>query len=139
MQKSLLSRPYINVTPLVDVVLVLLIIFMVLLPKMAEQIPVSLPGVFNPDPKAKLSYEPISVKITVDGHYYVKDKPYSSLDTLISHLKSVRQKTPSRRLILKADSSLTFGKIRPLLDKAQFLGFKGIGFAVGQKHKKGEK
>jgi len=60
--------PYINVTPLVDVVLVLLIIFMVLTPKMLEKFQVKLPAVFHPDPKAKMSYEPVCVIITADGY-----------------------------------------------------------------------
>jgi len=127
--------PYINVTPLVDVVLVLLIIFMVLTPKMLEKFQVKLPAVFHPDPKAKMSYEPVCVIITADGYYYIKEQIYPTIEALEDKLRQVRQETPNRRLTLKADASLEFGKIRPVLQKAKLLGFKGTGLVVGHKHK----
>ena len=134
MQRRELS-PNINVTPLVDVCLVLLIIFMVVIPRMLEQIPVTLPGVFNPDPKVKYKLEPMKISITADGQYYMDDQQQQGIDALGKALALLHNESPDRRLLINADASLEFAKIRPVLDKAQDLGFQGTGFMVGSKHK----
>ena len=56
--------PDINVTPLVDVVLVLLIIFMVVAPQMEQDVQVTLPGIFNPDPDVEGARAPLTVTVT---------------------------------------------------------------------------
>ena len=56
-------RPDINVTPLVDVVLVLLIIFMVVAPRMDQDVPVDLPGIFNPDPEVETAMDPVKLSV----------------------------------------------------------------------------
>jgi biopolymer transport protein ExbD len=129
------ASPFINVTPLVDVVLVLLIIFMVVIPRMIEQIPVDLPGVFNPDPKLEYRLEPMTITITSDKQYYIGEQPFPSVEAIEEELSIMRQATPDRRIFIKADSSLPFKDIRPLLEKLQGLGFKGTGFVVGAKHR----
>lgn len=134
MQRREIS-PNINVTPLVDVCLVLLIIFMVVIPRMLEQIPVTLPGVFNPDPKVKYKQEPMKISITADGQYYLEDEQQAGIESLGNALTALHNENPDRRLLLNADASLKFEKIRPALEKAQELGFKGTGFVVGSKHK----
>jgi biopolymer transport protein ExbD len=127
--------PNINVTPLVDVCLVLLIIFMVVIPRMLEEIPVTLPGVFNPDPKVKYKQEPMKISITADGQYFMDDQQQQSVDALGNALALLHNENPDRRLLINADASLEFVKIRPVLDKAQDLGFQGTGFMVGAKHR----
>lgn len=134
MQRREIS-PNINVTPLVDVCLVLLIIFMVVIPRMLEQIPVTLPGVFNPDPKVKYKQEPMKISITADGHYFMDDQQQDGIDALGNALALLHNENPERRLLINADASLEFVKIRPVLDKAQDLGFQGTGFMVGAKHR----
>jgi biopolymer transport protein ExbD len=129
------ASPYINVTPLVDVVLVLLIIFMVVIPRMIEQIPVDLPGVFNPDPKVEYRHKPATLTITADKQYYIEEQSFPSVEAIEEELILMRQETPDRRILVKADTSLPFKNIRPLLDKLQELGFKGTGFVVGAKDK----
>ena len=59
-------QPDINVTPLVDVVLVLLIIFMVVAPRLDQDVAVELPGIFNPDPDVKAD-EPFKVSVPKAG------------------------------------------------------------------------
>lgn len=134
MQRREIS-PNINVTPLVDVCLVLLIIFMVVIPRMLEQIPVTLPGVFNPDPKVKYKQEPMKISITADGQYFMDDQQQDGIDALGNALALLHNENPERRLLINADASLEFVKIRPVLDKAQDLGFQGTGFMVGAKHR----
>jgi biopolymer transport protein ExbD len=129
--------PNINVTPLVDVCLVLLIIFMVVIPRMLEQIPVNLPGVFNPDPKVKYKQEPMKISITANGQYYMDDQLQQNIEDLGNALALLHSEAPERRLLINADASLEFSKIRPVLDKAQELGFQGTGFMVGARHRQG--
>ncbi len=118
-----------------DVCLVLLIIFMVVIPRMLEQIPVTLPGVFNPDPKVKYKQEPMKISITADGQYFMDDQQQDGIDALGNALALLHNENPERRLLINADASLEFVKIRPVLDKAQDLGFQGTGFMVGAKHR----
>ena len=130
------ASPHINVTPLVDVVLVLLIIFMVVIPRMIDQIPVDLPGVFNPDPKYEQPIEPLTVTIAADEQYYIEDHMYPEVSQIEAELTRIRQETPDRRVLVKADTSLKFKHVRPLIDTLQKLEFKGTGFVVGSKNQK---
>jgi biopolymer transport protein TolR len=108
---------------------------MVVIPRMIEQIPVDLPGVFNPDPKLEYRLEPMTLTITADKEYYIEEQRFPSVEAIEEELRFMRQETPDRRIFVKADSSLPFKNIRPLLEKLQGLGFKGTGFVVGAKHK----
>jgi biopolymer transport protein ExbD/biopolymer transport protein TolR len=117
---------------------VLLIIFMVVIPRMIDQIPVDLPGVFNPDPKYEQPVEPLTVTIAADEQYYIEDHIYPEVGQIETELSRIRQETPDRRVLVKADTSLKFKHVRPLLDTLQKLEFKGTGFVVGFKNQEGE-
>ncbi|NWF75049.1 MAG: biopolymer transporter ExbD [Nitrospirae bacterium] len=129
------ASPHINVTPLVDVVLVLLIIFMVVIPRMIDQIPIDLPGVFNPDPKYEQKHEPVTITIAADKQLYIGEQSYSGVEAIENELALIRQETPDRQVLVKADTSLQFKHVRPVLDILQKLGFRGTGFVVGAKNK----
>lgn len=122
-----------------DVVLVLLIIFMVVIPRMIDQIPINLPGVFNPDPKYEQPVEPLSVTIAADKQYYIGEELYPAIEAIEKELAFVRQETPDRQVLVKADASLQFKDVRPVLDSLQKLGFKGTGFVVGAKRTEAER
>ena len=76
-----------NVTPLVDVVLVLLIIFMVVIPMMEKSAHVELPGIFNVDPEAKGKTDPFTLSITKDGSMFFEQK---QLDEDTPHRRAPR-------------------------------------------------
>ena len=128
-------RPDINVTPLVDVVLVLLIIFMVVAPRLDQDIAVELPGIFNPDPDVKTD-EPFKVSVPQAGEYYINDQRYD-LDRLIEYLSAEHAVDPLRRLVLRADARLKYGDVREFLARAQQVGFPGTSFMVGERHRSG--
>jgi len=130
-------RPGINVTPLVDVVLVLLIIFMVVAPRLEQDVQVELPGVFNPDPEVEGSPDPLKVTIARSGEYYIDGKQYG-LDEAIDLLGSEHAADPLRRLILRGDEGLTYGQVRALFARAQKVGFPGIALMVGERHRHAE-
>jgi len=127
-------RPEINVTPLVDVVLVLLIIFMVVAPRLEQDVQVNLPGIFNPDPDVDAMTDAIKVTVAHSGEYFIYDQRYD-LDGAIDRLGSAHAADPLRRLILRADQDLPYGDVRELFARAQKVGFPGMALMVGEKHR----
>jgi len=123
--------PEINVTPLVDVVLVLLIIFMVIAPQLEGGVRVELPGMSHPDPQAK-GLEPLTLTVAADGALYV-DKTPTSADALGALFTEVRAATPERRLMVKGDQALSWGPLRDLFARGQKAGFPGVSLVVGDR------
>jgi len=130
--------PEMNVTPLVDVVLVLLIIFMVVAPRMEQDVQVDLPGIFNPDPEMETSVDPLKVTVARSGEYYINDQKFG-LDDAIEVLSSEHAAEPLRRLVLRADAKLTYGHMREIFARAQKVGFPGIALMVGERNRPGGK
>ncbi len=126
--------PDINVTPLVDVVLVLLIIFMVVAPRMDQDVPVDLPSVLNPDPEVEMAMDPLKVSVAKAGEYYLNDQKYD-LDGVIDVLNAEHAAEPLRRLVLRADAKLTYGQVRDILARSQKVGFPGLSLMVGERHR----
>jgi biopolymer transport protein TolR len=129
-------QPDMNVTPLVDVVLVLLIIFMVVAPQLQRDVPVNLPGIFNPDPDVEANVDAIKVTANTPGQFHVDDDEYD-LDGVVQFLSDQHQRDPYRRLVLRADSGLKYGQIREFMARTQQIGFPGLNFMVGEKAKDG--
>lgn len=125
------ATPEINITPLVDVVLVLLIIFMVVTPAINEGAQIDLPKVLSPDPKAKY-VNPIEVTVAPDGTT-VLDKETIKLSQLKPKLIALHEKDAERALMLKSDQRMTWGKIRSLFFDLQDIGFKGVLLKVEEK------
>jgi biopolymer transport protein ExbD/biopolymer transport protein TolR len=123
-----------NVTPLVDVVLVLLIIFMVVAPRLEQDVEVELPGIFNPDPEVDATAEPIKVTVARSGEYYIDDQKHD-LEGAIEFLHTVHEADPFRRLVLRADARLTYGQVRDIFARSQQVGFPGIALMVGERPK----
>ena len=123
-----------NVTPLVDVVLVLLIIFMVVAPRLDQDVQVELPGIFNPDPEVEVSAEPLKVSVAKSGEYYIDEQKFD-LDGAIEHLSAAHTADPFRRLLLRADAGLTYGQVRDIFARSQKVGFPGIALMVGERHR----
>ena len=137
MKKKLRTvEPDMNVTPLVDVVLVLLIIFMVVAPRMDQDIQVELPGIFNPDPDVESQLEPLKLSMSAGGEFYVDQQKYG-LDEAIEVLSAEHAVEPYRRLILRADKGLTYGQVREVLAKTQQVGFPGMSLMVGERNRPG--
>jgi biopolymer transport protein TolR len=127
-------RPDINVTPLVDVVLVLLIIFMVVAPRMDQDVPVDLPGIFNPDPEVETAMDPVKLSVAKAGEYFIDEQQYD-LDGAVVVLSAEHAAEPLRRLVLRADAKLTYGQVREILGRSQQVGFPGMSLMVGERHR----
>jgi biopolymer transport protein TolR len=124
------AKPDINVTPLVDVVLVLLIIFMVIIPQMQAGANVNLPGAQNPDKKNDVKNQPITLSVTSSGSLFLEKKPVDRGE-LVALLKEGHAKSPGSRLILKGDKAAPYGLMRSLFAEAQGVGFPGVSLQVG--------
>jgi biopolymer transport protein TolR len=130
------ATPEINITPLVDVVLVLLIIFMVVTPALNEGAQIELPKVVAPDPKTKY-INPIEVTVAPDGTT-VLEKETIQLSELKPKLVALHAKDPERALMLKSDQSMKWGKMRAAFFDLQGIGFKGVLLKVTEKKTPGK-
>ena len=117
----------INVTPMVDVMLVLLVIFILTAPLMASSIKLDLPKT----DAAKASEAPQFVTLVVDkaGQTFLNDKPIS-LDELKTSLGQTAVKNPDTEVQLRADVAVPYGKIVEVMGAAQKAGLSRIGFVA---------
>lgn len=121
--------PDINVTPLVDVVLVLLIIFMVIIPNMQEGKTIDMVKVEAADENED-DVEPLSVTIDRNEVYTLGDADLPRGDVLDS-LEASYAQDPKRRVLLRADATLPYKTVRDFFHAVQELGFVNIALAVG--------
>jgi biopolymer transport protein TolR len=129
-------QPIMNVTPLVDVVLVLLIIFMVVIPMMEKNAPVEFPGIFNVDPERKGGSDPYTLSLTRDGAMYFEQERLGP-DDFETRLRAANDRDKRKRLLLRADRDANYGDVRLLFGKVQNIGFPGISLRVNElKHGK---
>lgn len=132
------AAPEINVTPLVDVVLVLLIIFMVIAPALEHGERVELPSVAQPDKDAKGKMDPVTVTVARSGALYV-EKSLTTLDALPAQLADVHARDPERRVVLKGDGALDYQKVRDVFAVVQAAGFGGVSLQVEKRGSENEK
>jgi biopolymer transport protein ExbD/biopolymer transport protein TolR len=124
--------PDINVTPLVDVVLVLLIIFMVIAPALEHGERVELPGVLTPDMNHTSKLDPLTVTVARSGTIYVEKEAVEAAQ-LPARLASVHTAEPDRRVVLKGDSAVDYQKVRDLFTVVQNAGFSGVSLMVSKR------
>ena len=124
-QNSLESN--INVTPLVDVCLVLLIIFMLVLPAAVNGVPVKLPAVAHNDP----STPPRQLAITVkdDGSVYLGSEILRR-EQVPAELQRIHAQSPDRPVALRADKTLKYGDVVQVLDWCRGAGFADVRLAT---------
>jgi biopolymer transport protein TolR len=123
----------INVTPLVDVVLVLLLVFMITAPMMNRGIDVTLPTANIPQ---KDDEDRITVSIKADGRTYLGDKPLL-LPLLVDQLRGMMQGRPSKIVYLRADESLRYGKVIEVVAGLKQAGVEQFGFVYELPQEKG--
>lgn len=123
--------PEINVTPLVDVVLVLLIIFMLVVPQMQHDKAVELPRARNVDPAPPRVAEPWKLTILRDGAMFFGEEPVET-SGLAEKLNNLRVEDPSRRLVVRSDSGVPWWVVRSVLAEIQKAGFIGASLGVAE-------
>lgn len=121
----------INVTPLVDVMLVLLIVFMVAAPLLTAGVPIDLP-----DSEAKaISDEddkPIEISLAKDGKIYIGETEVPER-RLIGLLKAMTENQRDRRIYIRGDQSLNYGRIMEILGAVNGAGFGKVALISERK------
>jgi biopolymer transport protein TolR len=115
----------INVTPLVDVMLVLLIIFMVTAPMLHTGISVALPKTATTNLRSNPE-DPIVLSISKDGLYYINETPVAR-GLLRDRLKAILRGRKDKAVLLKADRGLSYGTVIETLDLLNRMGIESLG------------
>ena len=117
----------INVTPLVDVMLVLLIIFMITAPLMTHKIQVKLPEVTLDRIEKAPKTPPITIAIQQSGALYWDDQPITQA-LLESRLSVEAQKTPQPQINIRGDRTTKYRVVQEVVQIAQGQGMRKVGF-----------
>lgn len=120
------ARPVsdINVTPLVDVMLVLLIVFMVTAPMLTTGVPIDLPK-SDARPITSQDDKPIEISINKDGTIYVGETRIEQAK-LLPLLSSITGSDSEQRIFLRADSGLDYGLVMKVLGEVNGAGYKKV-------------
>ena len=113
----------INVTPFVDVMLVLLVIFMVTAPLLTVGVPVDLPktnakALDKPD-------EPIVISVNAKGAVYIQETQIE-LDALVPKLRAITKYKPDTRIYVRGDRAINYGRIMQVMGTINAAGFKKV-------------
>ena len=122
----------INVTPLVDVMLVLLIIFMITAPLAAHKIKIELPIASLDRPPDEVPNQPITLTIKETGELYWNDEPITEA-TMQAQLRVAAQRTPQPELQIRADKGTEYQVISTIMGDAKNAGMVKLGF-ITQAH-----
>jgi len=123
----------INVTPMVDVMLVLLIIFMVVTPMLQKGVSVDMAKVNNPEQMPDADKEDaLLVSITRDGMVYLGSDRID-VDTLTNKVKDRLANKPDKRVYVKADMRTRFGGVVSVVDSVRAAGVDDLGLLTDQK------
>jgi len=120
----------INMTPLVDVMLVLLVIFLVTAPVINSAINLNLPK----EESAQVSEEkPTEISINKDGQYFIGSRAIS-FDELKAELQTIAKNNPKQQIHLRADADVAYSKVSHVLAAVQKMGLTNIGFITEPKN-----
>ncbi|UWR23379.1 protein TolR [Sulfitobacter sp. S190] len=118
----------INVTPFVDVMLVLLIIFMVAAPLLTVGVPVELPKTAAQALPSEQE-EPLTVTISADGDVQIMTSP-TPREELVSKLRAVAAEREGDRVFLRADGSVPYSEVMQIMGALNAGGFTNIGLVT---------
>ena len=117
----------INVTPFVDVMLVLLIVFMITAPLMTVGVPVDLPKV-----KAKSiadAVEPLVITVNAEGAIFIQDTEVE-LENLVPRLAAITDNKPDTRIYLRGDKNINYGRVLEVMGTINVAGFTRVALVA---------
>ena len=121
----------INVTPLVDVMLVLLIVFMITMPVLTHSIPLQLPTASERAKQQEQPKDPLRLSIDANGTYYLgTDTAGQRLDELGAHLQAAQAQNPDTILAIAADKEVPYDFVAKALIAAREAGVSKVGFVT---------
>lgn len=116
----------INITPMVDVMLVLLIIFMVTAPMMTQGVQVALP---KADAKQIDQNKPVEVSLKRDGTIYVGSTPLTR-EQLVPRLQAIQEGRDEASIVLRADKDIAYGAVMEVMAALQAAGMVDVGMVT---------
>ena len=122
----------INVTPLVDVMLVLLIIFMITAPLMTHKVVVKLPEA-TLSSKPVIKVPPVTLAIKNNGERFWNDEPVTT-SKLEQYIAVIVQKDPQPQVNVRADKDTKYGLINDTVQLLRRNGVRKVGFVSGPEH-----
>jgi biopolymer transport protein TolR len=123
----------INVTPLVDVMLVLLIVFMVAAPLMMVGVPIQLPK--TEAKQLNTSAEPITITVQADKTIYLQETRIA-LTELAAKLVAIAKNGYEEQIFVRADTSVDYGSVMEVMGLLNGAGYRKIGLVTGNLEKK---
>ena len=113
----------INVTPMVDVMLVLLIVFMVTAPLLTVGVPVDLPktqaqSIADPD-------EPLVISVNAEGTIFIQDSEVD-ISQLVRRLHAITKSKPDTRIYVRGDQAIAYGRIMQVMGTVNTAGFRRV-------------
>ncbi len=117
----------INVTPMVDVMLVLLIIFMVAAPLLQVGVPIELPQAKGK--QLQSSQEPLAISVKADGSVYIGETPVS-LDEIAPKLKAIAKNGYDEQIFVRGDKGVTYGIIMRVMGRISAGGFRKVSLVT---------
>ena len=117
----------INMTPFIDVMLVLLIIFMVAAPLLTTGVAVDLPRASAT--ALNVERKPIAVSLNEQGQLYVMDEPTTDAD-LVSKLQAASQSDVDQRIYLRASKTVPYGRVAEIMAAVTSAGFKKVALVT---------
>ena len=129
LERTQVAQPMseINMTPLIDVMLVLVVIFIITAPLLASSIRLELPGTEAAKPTDAPRF--VTVVIDASGSLFLNDKPVSAAE-LGQRLADSGRTQPDTEVQLRADQSVPYGRIVEVMGAAQKAGLNRIGFVA---------
>jgi len=121
----------INVTPLVDVCLVLLIIFMVVTPMLQKGVNITLPPALAAEKKPD-SANTLTVSITKDNRIFIERDPVSK-DGFLAAMQEIHERSPEKTIYVKADKFLKYGDVKEVMLQVNQAGFERVGLLTEPK------
>ena len=118
----------INVTPLVDVMLVLLVVFMITAPLLTAGVAVDLPKVKS-KAISQQDNKPLEIGLDAQGNIFLGDSAIT-LDKLIAKLEAIAIEAPDRRIYIKADQNLGYGQVMAVMAAVNRAGFTKIALVT---------
>lgn len=115
----------INVTPLVDVCLVLLIVFMVVTPMLQKGVPINLPITEEPE-RTPDTEKQLQISVKSDGSVYLGSTVVRK-EQVESELQEIFKRTPDREIAVKGDRSVKYGAVLDVLKACRNVGFNNLG------------
>lgn len=125
-RRSYNTKAEMNLTPLIDVMVVLLIIFMVSAPLMTVTVPVELPQVGKG--AAAEGEDPIVISIDKDNNVYLQEQKIT-IEELVPRLQSIKAQK-DQRLFIRGDQGLSYGKIMQIMSQLTAAGFTKVGLVA---------